>query len=167
MATPKGTVWPIDPHTAAKHSILEKYLEAWFPILNKYNPRIIFLDGFCGPGIYSKGEAGSPMIALRVASNHPSGLTGEIVFFFIDAQLDRLENLKSEIAKIELPKHFSIHFEHGEIHIAFGGILDRLEEKKQNIAPTFALIDPFGFSGLPFSLIARLLHYRKCEVFIT
>ena len=33
VAVPRDTVWPIEPHTAAKHQILRKYLDAWLPIL--------------------------------------------------------------------------------------------------------------------------------------
>ena len=35
------------------------------------------------------------------------------------------------------------------------------------MAPTFALVDPFGFSGIPYSLIQRLLSQRRCEALIT
>ena len=61
------TVWELEDHTAAKHEILRRYLAAWFPILSSsgYNRRGLFIDGFAGPGIYSKGELGSPIIALR------------------------------------------------------------------------------------------------------
>lgn len=62
---PDPTQWPLDPHTAAKHEILRRYLNAWFPILGTYNGRVVFLDGFAGPGIYSQGEPGSPIVALR------------------------------------------------------------------------------------------------------
>ena len=50
MAKPMQSLWDIEPHTKAKHEILERYLDAWFPILATYNQRIIYLDGFCGPG---------------------------------------------------------------------------------------------------------------------
>lgn len=40
-----------------------------------------------------------------------------------------------------------------------------LEEQQKRLAPTFAFIDPFGFSGVPLALIARLLSFDKCEVF--
>jgi three-Cys-motif partner protein len=93
MATPKDTVWDIEPHTLAKHQILKNYLQAWFPILGKYSSRIIYLDGFSGPGRYSKGEPGSPIIALMTALDHKSILWGEIFFFFIDDRKDRTDNL--------------------------------------------------------------------------
>ncbi|MYH72240.1 MAG: three-Cys-motif partner protein TcmP, partial [Acidimicrobiia bacterium] len=65
MTAPQETVWSIEPHTAAKHELLKHYLNAWFPILASRERRIMFLDGFAGPGIYSDGSPGSPVIALR------------------------------------------------------------------------------------------------------
>jgi three-Cys-motif partner protein len=70
------TVWELRPHTEAKHQLLTGYLKAWFPILSRWNDRIMFLDGFAGPGIY-KGDTpdalpkpGSPIKALDVLLEH-------------------------------------------------------------------------------------------------
>ena len=60
-----STVWEISPHTVAKHQLLTGYLDAWYPIIAKYNKRVAFIDGFAGPGIYKGGEDGSPILALR------------------------------------------------------------------------------------------------------
>ena len=46
-------------------------------------------------------------------------------------------------------------------------VLDRLNATGSRLAPTFALIDPFGFSGIPYALIKRLLSNDKCEVLVT
>jgi len=67
VAVPEDTIWPIEPHTSAKHQILRKYLDAWLPILGRHNSRIVYIDGFAGPGEYSGGEPGSPIIALEAA----------------------------------------------------------------------------------------------------
>jgi three-Cys-motif partner protein len=48
----KSTRWPLEPHTRIKHEILRRYLEAWLPIVGKHNSRILYLDGFAGPGRY-------------------------------------------------------------------------------------------------------------------
>ena len=63
----KGEVpWACQAHTAAKHDIYRRYLARWFPILlagaNAY-PSVTYAEGFAGPGIYSGGEPGSPVIA--------------------------------------------------------------------------------------------------------
>jgi hypothetical protein len=45
--------------------------------------------------------------------------------------------------------------------------LDELEKQGADLAPTFAFLDPFGFSGLPMKLIGRMLKCKKCEVLVT
>jgi len=167
MATPKETFWDLDPHTKAKHEILRRYLAAWFPILGTYHSRIVYIDGFAGPGRYKNGEPGSPMIALDVAVNHRKSTAGEIVFWFIEERDDRLAHLKQELAAVRVPAHFKVTAESGRFHEKFGGVLGLIEEDKNALAPTFAFIDPFGFSGIPFSLIERLLGHKRCEAFIT
>jgi three-Cys-motif partner protein len=167
VAVPRDTIWPLEPHTAAKHQILRKYLDAWFPILGTYNKRIVYLDGFAGPGRYSGGEPGSPVIAMESALAHRANLGGELVFLFIEEHAGRADHLDGEIAKLQLPAHFSAKVERGTFAEKLGRTLDELDTDGSQIAPTFALIDPFGFSGIPYTLIQRLLSKNKCEVLIT
>lgn len=167
MATPKTTIWDIEPHTEAKHKILKAYLDAWYPILKSTSNRLNYIDGFAGPGRYSKGEPGSPLVVIDLALRHPS-LTGvELNFVFIEENIQRKQNLEKEIDLLSLPKNFKIQIIHGEFHNVIGNILDELEATDQILAPTFVFIDPFGFSGIPFSVIERLLRMPKVEVFIT
>ena len=167
MVTPKETLWELDPHTKAKHEILRRYLAAWFPILGTYHSRIVYIDGFSGPGRYKNGEPGSPMIALDVALSHRKTTTGEIVFWFIEERNDRLAHLKQELAAVPVPAHFKVIAEPGRFDDEFGKVLASIETDRNILAPTFAFIDPFGFSGIPLSLIERLLGYKRCEAFIT
>lgn len=167
MAVPRETLWEIDPHTKAKHEILRRYLNAWFPILNRWNQRIVYIDGFSGPGRYKGGEKGSPRIALEVAINHCQTMRGELVFWFVDERIDRILHLKQELQGLSIPAHFKVKPESGKFHEKLGMLLDSMEAKRSNLAPTFAFIDPFGFSGIPFTLIERLLKQERCEAFIT
>lgn len=167
MATPTETLWEIDPHTTAKHEILQRYLKAWFPILGSHHHRIVYIDGFAGPGRYKGGELGSPIIALNVAMNHQRTLGGELVFWFIDEREDRIDHLKRELNEMTIPAHFKVRAEAGKFHEKVGLVLQSIEADGSEVAPTFAFIDPFGFSGIPFSLIERLLKHPQCEVFIT
>ncbi|MEK7477151.1 MAG: three-Cys-motif partner protein TcmP [Candidatus Coatesbacteria bacterium] len=166
MAVPKTTIWDLEPHTAAKHDILRQYLSAWFPILNTYNTKILYIDGFSGPGRYKGGEIGSPLIALEVARTHRQKLEGEIHFWFIDEDEDRLAYLVDQLAAIDRPPHFIIHTDHGRFHEVIGAALDGIAPD-HGIIPTFAFIDPFGFKGIPFSMVRRLLQQDKCEVLVT
>lgn len=167
MAVPKDTIWQIEPHTSAKHQILRKYLDAWLPILGTYNPRLVYVDGFAGPGCYTGGEPGSPIVALQAALTHEAKLPGELVFLFIEKDNARADSLTTQIAKLQLTNAFKVQVERGEFADKLGAMLDSLDKTSSQIAPTFALIDPFGFSGIPYTLIQRLLSKNKCEVLVT
>ena len=39
--------------------------------------------------------------------------------------------------------------------------------KGQDIAPSFFFVDPFGYTGIPFDAIRRILSYPRTEVFFT
>ena len=156
MTPPRETIWPLEPHTVAKHAILEHYLKAWFPILAKNRGRIVYYDGFAGPGRYSKGEDGSPVIALRVALTHKLPPTTVDVFVFDEkdpARADHLEHV--ELAALTLPTNLCPEVIRSDFAAALGSTLDLLDRENLKLAPTFAFIDPFGITGLPFSLLSR------------
>lgn len=166
MAAPKETIWELEPHTEAKHKILENYLKAWFPIITRYNNVINYIDGFAGPGIYSKGKPGSPIIALNVANSHTTDLKGKINFVFIDEREDRTKNLNEELKKLSVKSNFSIQVETGKFQEVLDEALGFLEKDGKILAPTFVFIDPFGFSGIPARIVEKLLAIPKVEVFI-
>jgi three-Cys-motif partner protein len=91
MVAVDETIWDLDEHTKAKHEILSNYLGGWFPILARWSGRIVYIDGFAGPGVYSKGEEGSPIIALRTASEHllRPHTWSEMIFIFIEKDTER------------------------------------------------------------------------------
>ena len=69
MTAPTGILWERDPRTAAKHTLLRRYLDAWFPIMacQFREVGITFLDGFAGPGEYTNASESSPTIAMAQA----------------------------------------------------------------------------------------------------
>lgn len=132
MATPKTTLWPLEPHTQAKHAILDAYLKAWFPILAKWHPELLYVDGFCGPGRYEGGEKGSPIVAIEAARSNNSRIHSRLKFWFGDERKDRIESLKEELEKIECPSSYNIQPFHGEFDKEFESELVRLEHFKLN-----------------------------------
>ncbi|MEM3565188.1 MAG: three-Cys-motif partner protein TcmP [Candidatus Jordarchaeaceae archaeon] len=165
-----GCLWPIEPHTRAKHEILQNYLKAWFPILSTIEERIIYLDGFAGPGIYTGGEFGSPVIALQTAVNHNlRERFREIIFIFIEKDTRRAEILEQVLKKQfpNLPENIKYEILGAEFASTIEKALDEIEKQGARLAPTFAFLDPFGFTGFPMNLVGRMMNYDKCEVLIT
>lgn len=166
MTKPSTTLWQIEPHTKAKHEILRRYLGAWFAILGTRIPRIVYIDGFCGPGRYIGGEDGSPIIALKEALKQPALSNSKVTFLFVDEQKDRIEHLESELSLLNIPSNFHIDIRVNEFNDTLTKLLDALENRGAQLAPTFAFIDPFGFKGAPFRLVKRLMENERTEVFI-
>ena len=160
-----GTVWPLEPHTAAKHQILRRYLGAWFSILGRYSPRLVYVDGFCGPGRYSGGEPGSPVVALDVIRGLSERIAAKPEFVFIDNDLPRIQNLRLELQDQKWSR-YTPHIDCEEFRFKFPELLDLLVEPHRPTPPLFTFIDPFGFSGIPFDLVQRILSYDRSEAFI-
>lgn len=98
MAVPTGLLWERDPHTAAKHTLLRRYLSAWFPIMaTRFSTEgITFLDGFAGSGEYLNSQESSPVIAMGQALRSEvvqRGTTTRLVF--IEDQKGRAEHLSA------------------------------------------------------------------------
>lgn len=90
---PQSAIWTPDPHTLAKHDLLKRYLGAWFPIMARNNRKLVFLDGFAGPGVYDTGEPGSPLVALRSLVEHRYfDEMKATTFLFLSSKLTRGES---------------------------------------------------------------------------
>ena len=169
MAAPKNTIWKLDPHTGAKHAILRRYLQAWTPILAQGGfPKIVYVDGFAGPGLYEGGEEGSPIIALKTAIDHAERIRGSIVFLFVEANTDRAEFLRRLVEELSPPPNFQVIIEGGKTFAdAFVGFYRQLISRNGRLPPMFAFIDPFGWKGVSFSVIREILSQPSCEVLLT
>jgi three-Cys-motif partner protein len=163
-----GKTWGIERHTEAKLQILRAYLQAWFPILAQGRQgRVVYIDGFAGPGRYSSGEAGSPIIAIQAVLNQPSLSDARIDFHFIEADSAVATHLRHELAGLEAQlrsrPRLNVRVHDGE----FAAIYPQISSSLGSVAnpvPTFALIDPFGWAGVPFSITADLLGRPMTEV---
>lgn len=165
---PEETVWELEAHTAAKHRILRFYLDAWLPIMGSWSPKLVLVDGFAGPGIYKDGEPGSPILMLNAYLEHAhrDKIRSELIYAFIEQDKERFQRLQAEVGKLALPSNVKPHFYNLSFEDVFGGIVDALGSRAAQMAPTFAFIDPFGYTGTPMELTGRFLQFNRCEVLI-
>jgi three-Cys-motif partner protein len=169
VAQPKSTIWELEPHTSAKHEILRRYLQAWAPILSHGKfPHLVIVDGFAGPGRYSKGEEGSPIIAVKAVIEQPRPISARVDFHFIELDKRRAEHLAGEIAALKLPANVTTKIHGGRsFQDAFPEVWEGYAPRPgRSRPPTFVFIDPFGFK-IPFSYVAEVLRAPSCEVLIT
>jgi three-Cys-motif partner protein len=168
VSKPLPVVWDLEPHTAKKHQILRRYFNAWLPIISRWNGRVLYVDGFAGPGEYSKGEDGSPAIVLKAARDHTYPIRSELICLFVEADAARYEHLKRVIAKLKatLPSNITVETAKGDFNETLTSGIAELQEQQKHLAPSLVFVDPFGFSHTPFSTIRKIMQNDKCEVLI-
>lgn len=161
--------WIYKEHTKVKHKILEKYLKTWINVLSTCYRKVCFFDCFAGRGKYKDGQEGSPIIALRVASELKSKKTeiGEIELTFIEKDEKNYENLIQVIScelKQNQDKYTGIKVR-DPINDDFVNVIPSLIQDYKNFPPSFFFIDPLGFR-IPFKVVKDILSIPKTEVFI-
>ncbi len=156
----------IKPHVAAKHAILEQYLKRWFPILRR-GKTLAYIDGFAGPGIYSKNERGSPIIALETANRYTNPQSLNAHFWFIEENKKHVAKLEHQIKKLNLNKGIHINdIKNSIFEKEFPTIVDSLKTT-YGMPPTFVFADPWGYSYVKMCDIVNFLQNPKCEVLLT
>lgn len=59
MTKPTDTLWNYEEHTEAKHRLLVRYLQAWYPIMAD-NGVLNVIDGFAGRGAIPEASQAVP-----------------------------------------------------------------------------------------------------------
>lgn len=169
---PKTKLWKLDEHTVGKHLVLKSYLHAWLPIMSLTNDSILIIDGFSGPGEYSCGESGSPIIMLNSYLEHyfEKHFKAFATYYFIEqdkSRFEHLNNLIMEKYQNNLPKGLKVQTKNSSFDEQLSSLLSDIEKHTVALAPSFVMIDPFGVSDTPMKLLAKLFKNPKSEIYIS
>jgi three-Cys-motif partner protein len=96
-------------------------------------------------------------LALRAFLDHSRRdlISAEVVYAFIEEDGRRIARLSEEIARLgKLPDNIKVHVIEGPFQDRFGDLLDELDDRGAKLAPTFAFIDPFGYTDAPMSRLS-------------
>lgn len=163
--------WEMKGQTEIKHQILQAYLKPWLPKISEVSPSVNYIDGFAGRGHYEDGSPGSPIIAMQAAAEKEEAVAEKLNSFncfFVEKKQDIYSDLQLEVDEYETkaPEFIETYLE----KTRFKDFAEEfIQEREESCRPSFIFIDPFGFSGLPFSVVDQLLNLREAgvEVFIT
>lgn len=174
-----AVLWKLEPATAAKHRLYQRYLDAWWPILLQTSqrtgfafPRVTLLDAFAGPGRYEDGEPGSPVFILDRLLHHDA--------------VARM-NLRRERVHLVFIERDPARYRHllGELNAAFGPLADlpvRVEVRcgeagKDSLPvltelgawghPILGIFDSWGSVNVPLEVMSRIARNRSSEVITT
>ena len=172
MPLPSGVLWDADPHTLAKHRLLEKYLAAWLPTLLQGGfSGATYAEGFAGAGIYKGGEPGSPVIALRAILSHhallAAGRTVDVVL--VEEHAGRRAELRRQMdgalaRATAVPAGLNIEYVPGDQAQVLLPSLERIGAMRR---PVFAFLDSFGGPDVPLDLARRIGTAPASEILVT
>lgn len=171
------TIWERVAHTSAKHQILQTYLQAWMPIMAHQSQRVgavrtelLFVDGFAGPGCYSGGEDGSPLLAIKAVLNHAQSIPIPISFLFIEEGEERCKVLRARLSELDhsIQDSASIktyRVEQGDCENILNSVFHERHRCGQSIGPALFFLDQCGFADVSMELVRRIMSQPLCEVF--
>jgi three-Cys-motif partner protein len=176
MATDPVT-WARDEHTKAKHELLRAFFNKWVSIHSEWFARrggglVRIYDGFAGPGIYSGGEAGSPVILLQALCSNPrllgpwSNVDYELHFVekrparakMLREQLEALERAMRQLEKWSERISWTVTCGNYEEHVP--------QPAARSASALFLFLDPFGYSHSPMTLTQDLVQQPKSDTLI-
>lgn len=172
MAVPTQVVWPCKPHTVAKHRILQRYLEAWYPIFMQepWCTSVTYAEGFAGSGIYTNREPGSPVIAADVFLRRRHFLDIKTVnMVLVEADGPRISRLRQEMAAAvnrdgDPPAGLRVSYKEGECGTELLSALARVGALQ---GPIFVFLDSFGGPDVPLGLVRTIATQPSGEVLVT
>jgi three-Cys-motif partner protein len=128
-----------------KHGLLRRYVHMFAQKTGSTAPkhRVVYVDGYAGPGSYDDGSEGSPAIAVATARQIAAGRYLEGIL--VEKDDESCEAL-AEFIQGEQP---TWHVFHGDVEDYVDEILDIAGD-----APMFAFFDPFGLA-LSFDSVVR------------
>jgi three-Cys-motif partner protein len=172
MPSPTAVIWPCEPHTRAKHGILQRYLEAWYPIFMQSPWRsVTYAEGFAGSGTYEQGEEGSPVIAAGVFLRRRRFLDDgkQMTMVLVEKDGRRLDELRRQMRAClsrygDAPQTLRVVYEHGE---CAQRLLPALAARGARNGPIFAFLDSFGGPDVPLHIARAIASVRSSEVLVT
>ena len=163
--------WDRADHTAAKHDIYARYLRRWFPIILSDDGwgHATYAEGFAGPGVYTRGEDGSPIIAIRAFAEEVRNRSKTAAFLFIDDDQRCVDMLPIQLTRAfpDRPRpdtEMQVRIRQGKCEHTLEPELERLGAWG---SPILAILDSWGNAPVPHRLLARIAENKGSEVIVT
>lgn len=169
-----SVVWPAAPHTLAKHSVYRQYLSKWMPIMiHSWKGNVTYAEGFAGPGIYTGGEPGSPIIALETLIHDPALRlkARDLRFLFVEQDKRRVSELRQQLAIAARPVALDDLNRYGiDLAVESGdydpALIEVLSKHDAWGRPMLVVLDTFG-GGVNLDIVRRIANNPSSEVIIT
>lgn len=171
----------VDPHTRAKHKILEEYIENLIITLygkGRYGvTTFTFVDAFCGGGMYRDPETGelwegSPSRIIKAVQKGYEKSKRQyplnVQYIFVDsnkAHLDCLKNYSLPQSDLELVANSEqCIFRNDEFENLINWLIFTVDKRKGH---SLFLLDPFGWTQVSMNSIRKINGLTGSEIIYT
>ena len=174
----------IEPHTKAKHKILEDYVADWIFTLcgNNMGKRktVTLIDGFCGGGMYrdcNKLWYGSPIRLINAVDQGLERVKKDkskpyyqlnVKYIFIDNKQSHIDCLKKQMQVSGLGKYVNnpdlCSFICEDFELIVSKIISSLKQRKGS---SLFILDPFGYTDVSMQTIRQIISLQKSEIVYT
>lgn len=177
----------IEPHSIAKHRVLQTYLAAYFQTLvsspNQDEFRLTLVDGFAGGGAYRDPDSkailpGSPLIMLDAVREASFELNRErrkpvnldVSYFFIEKKAETASHLKKTLVDRGYEKLFEdkIFLRNASFLDSVDNIIRFIQTKSPKNGRSIFLLDQYAYKDVPAHIVKKILHtLPRAEVILT
>jgi three-Cys-motif partner protein len=177
----------IEPHSKAKHQVLDDYIKNWIATLcgnnRGYRKTVTLIDGFCGGGMYRDPDdnnglwAGSPIRMIQAVQRGLDivrqeklkfGYELNVKYIFVEKKKKYLDCLKLQMANFRLEDYVNDpergEFIYGEFEDVAGRILN---EVKARGGSSFFFLDPLGYTDVSMKSLREIVSLGKSEILYT
>ncbi len=177
----------IQPHSIAKHRILQSYLAAYFQTLvsspNQDVLRLTLVDGFAGGGHYIHSDTrqlvkGSPFILLeatreagfQINKDRRKPVALEVDYFFIEADRHAHAHLDKVLRESGYGNQIdnTIQLRHAKFQDEATGIIEFIKRKNPRNGRSIFILDQYGYKEVPTQLIQKIFYnLPSAEIILT
>jgi three-Cys-motif partner protein len=168
--------WEREDHTKAKHDLLLAFFNKWVRIHSEHFAKrgrglVRIYDGFAGPGIYSGGESGSPLILMRALCTnnrlHRQWSNVRYELRFVEKHPERAKMLEAKLTDFEAAMRRGPGWtDRVGWSVTCGPYEEHVPQPVSEPSALFLFLDPFGYSHAPMTLTRDLVQQPKSDTLI-
>jgi len=170
-------VWECEDHTRAKHEVLRAFFTKWVSIHSEWftsqgGGLVRVYDGFAGPGVYTGGEQGSPLILIEALLTNPRlherWVNVSYDFQFVEKHKGRAAMLDTQLSELQRRIAGGPGWSERVSWTVTGGSYEDHVPGPVSAPRTalFLFLDPFGYSHSPMTLTRELIQQPKSDTLI-
>jgi three-Cys-motif partner protein len=126
------------------------------------------VDAFAGPGRYSDGPDGSPIIIAKTYLEHSSQANfNTLNLICLEERQDRYDHLRSCLSQLPPLPRLRTQALYGRAADSLDRLTAAARPPGSPDAPVLWILDPFGYGDVPFELVRACLSRPRAEVLVT